>query len=264
MMLLMKLILAPLLVAAATLMTREWGAKVGGLLMGLPLTTGPIFLFLAIEQGPRFAASASVGVLFGLIGLAAFALAYVASSARFGCVGCLAFAVAAFTASSVMASWLDGDIVVGALAAWIVLLLAVSLIHKPSPGTVAPPPPWWDIWVRIFAVATLTLATTALAGRLGPVLSGIIGTYPVAITIVVTFTHVQLGRNAATAMLRGGVLSWFAFTSCFLVIGLLIGDLGIGLSMSFGALAAIVTLVLVLRLDRIVALPHFSGKGQDS
>ena len=69
MMLLLKLTLAPLLVAAATLVTQTWGPRVGGLLMGLPLTTGPIFLFLAIEQGPHFAAGTAVGILLGLVGL---------------------------------------------------------------------------------------------------------------------------------------------------------------------------------------------------
>ena len=58
-------------------------------MMDLPLTTGPIFLFLATDQGPRFAAGASVGILFGLIGLAAFAVAYALSSSRVGWVGCL-------------------------------------------------------------------------------------------------------------------------------------------------------------------------------
>jgi hypothetical protein len=76
MLLLLKLTLAPLLVAAATLVARRWGPRVGGLVVGLPLTTGPIFLFLAIDQGPGFAARATVGILFGLVGLAAFALAY--------------------------------------------------------------------------------------------------------------------------------------------------------------------------------------------
>ncbi len=51
-MLLLKLTLAPLLVAAATLVARKWGPRVGGLLLGLPLTTGPIFLFLALIKVP--------------------------------------------------------------------------------------------------------------------------------------------------------------------------------------------------------------------
>lgn len=49
MVLLLKLTLAPLLVALATLVARRWGPKVGGIVVGLPLSTGPIFLFLAID-----------------------------------------------------------------------------------------------------------------------------------------------------------------------------------------------------------------------
>ena len=207
MLLIMKLTRAPLLVAAATLITRKWGAKVGGLLMGMPLTTGPIFLFLAIDQGSRFAARTSVGILLGIIGLAAFAVAYAVSSNRVGWAGCLAFAVAAFIAFSVAASWLGSNVVVAALTAWVALLLATSLIHKAKLGAAPPPPPWWDLLVRMIAVAALTLAATVLAARLGPVLSGIVATYPVAITVVVTFTHVQLGRDGVLAMLRGSVLS---------------------------------------------------------
>jgi hypothetical protein len=255
MMLLLKLALAPILVAAATLITRRCGPRVGGLLMGLPLTTGPIFLFLATDEGPRFAARTSVGILFGLIGLAAFAVAYAASSSRVGWVGSLGFAVAAFLAFSVAASRLGSDIIVAAFAAWVTLVLAASLIRKSRLGAAPAPPPWWDLWARMIAVASLTLATTAAAGRLGPVLSGIVGTYPVAITVVVTFTHAQFGRDAVAAMLRGSVLSWFGFASCFLVIGLLIEKLGIAVSMGFGAFAVIATSALVLWLDRVGALP---------
>jgi hypothetical protein len=253
MLLIMKLILAPVLVAAATLMTRKWGARVGGLLMGLPLTTGPIFLFLAIDQGSRFAARTSVGILLGIIGLAAFAVAYAVSSNRIGWTGCLAFAVAAFIGFSVAARWLGGNVVVAGSTAWVALLLATSLIQKPKLGAAPPTPPWWDLVVRMIAVAALTLATTGVAARLGPVLSGIVATYLVAITIVVTFTHVQLGRDGVLAMLRGSVLSWFAFASCFLAIALLVERLGIAVSMSLGALAAVVTSVLVLWTEQVVA-----------
>jgi len=192
---------------------------------------------------------------FGLIGLAAFAVPYAVSSSTVGWVGSLGLAVAAFPAFSVVASWLETNFVVAAFAAWVTLILAASLIRKPRLGAAPPPPPWWDLWVRMIAVAALTLATTEAGGMLGPVLSGIIGTYPVAITVVVTFTHVQLGRDAVAAMLRGSVVFWFGFASCFLAIGLWIERLGIALSMRFGALAAVATSVLVLWLDRVGALP---------
>jgi hypothetical protein len=103
----------------------------------------------------------------------------------------------------------------------------------------------------MFAVAVLTLATTTAAARLGPILSGIVGTYPVAITVVIAFTHAQLGRNAAVAMLRGSVLSWFSFASCFLAIALWTEVAGTGLAI--GVLAAVATSALVLWTDRVIA-----------
>ena len=252
-MLLLKLTLAPLLVAAATLVARKWGPRVGGLLLGLPLTTGPIFLFLTIDQGPRFAAVAAVGILFGLIGLSAFAVAYAAASSRTGWVAALASATGAFFAFSAAARRLGSDLVIAGLAAWLVLVLAASLIGRPEHGIARAAPPWWDLWVRMLAVAALTLTITAVAARLGPMLSGIVGTYPVAITVVLTFTHVQLGRNAALAMLRGNVLSWISFVSCFLAIGLSLDTLGTIPAIGLGVLAAVTTSVLVLWTDRQVS-----------
>src|SRR5256885_13738533 len=63
--LLAKLLLTPLLIAAVTLAGRRWGPAVGGWLAGLPLTSRPVSVFLALEQGPGVAARAAVGALAG-------------------------------------------------------------------------------------------------------------------------------------------------------------------------------------------------------
>jgi hypothetical protein len=236
MMLLLKLTLAPLLVAAATLAARKWGPRVGGILLGLPLTTGPIFLLLAIDQGPRFAAAAAVGILFGLVGLAAFAVAYAAASRRTGWVASLASATVAFFAVSTGARRLGSDVVSAGLAAWFAQGLATSLIRGPESGIAPATPPWWDLWVRMLAVTALTMAVTTAAARLGPVPSGIVGTYPVAMTLVITFTHRQSGRDAVLAMLRGCVLSWISFTNCFLAIALSLEALGTAPAIGLGLL----------------------------
>jgi hypothetical protein len=72
----LKLILTPLLIGSASLAGRRYGAAVGGWLVGLPLTSGPIALFLALERGTGFASDAAEGILVGLISVATFCLAY--------------------------------------------------------------------------------------------------------------------------------------------------------------------------------------------
>ena len=46
-----KLLLTPLLIGLVSLAGRRWGPGVSGWLVGLPLTSAPVSLFLTLEQG---------------------------------------------------------------------------------------------------------------------------------------------------------------------------------------------------------------------
>src|SRR5438270_4777170 len=74
--LLLKLVLTPALIGGASLAARRWGHAVSGWVVGLPLTSGPIAFFLALERGTSFAAAAALGSLAGAIAEAAFCVAY--------------------------------------------------------------------------------------------------------------------------------------------------------------------------------------------
>jgi len=76
MLLLVKLVLVPGLVAAVTLAARRWGYRVGGLLTALPVVAGPALCFYAVEQGTRFAASAAQGTVLGLVAVSVFVFVY--------------------------------------------------------------------------------------------------------------------------------------------------------------------------------------------
>ena len=78
----LKLILTPMIIATATLVTRRWGQQIGGLMIGLPLTSAPVSIFFAVEQSPAFAASAAKESILGLIPVAVFCTTYTLSSKR--------------------------------------------------------------------------------------------------------------------------------------------------------------------------------------
>src|SRR5262245_16803924 len=72
----LRILLAPALIGAASLAGRRWGPAVSGWLVGLPLTSAPVTFLLALEHGAGFAASVALGTLAGTISQTLFAVAY--------------------------------------------------------------------------------------------------------------------------------------------------------------------------------------------
>src|SRR5688572_3770946 len=96
-----KLVLTPALLGLATLAGRRFGERAAGWLAGLPLTSGPVSVFLALEQGPTFAAEAAAGTILGLVSVASFCAAYALAAARGGgWPACAAGGVLAFLAAT--------------------------------------------------------------------------------------------------------------------------------------------------------------------
>ena len=94
--LLIKLFTTPALIWASTLAARRWGPVIGGGLAGLPFISGPASLFIAVQYGTPFAASAAASSLLGAVASCCYCLAYAHSARRFGWAGSLALALLAF------------------------------------------------------------------------------------------------------------------------------------------------------------------------
>lgn len=212
-----KLLLAPSFVVGASLIARRFGPRVGGLVAGLPVVAGPILLAYALEHGRAFAAAAAAGTLLGLVSLIAFVIVYgrLAGHLFWGAsmlAGWLAFAAATVGFSEL-------SLPVGAALGLAALALLVGLASLPRPGRDLPThatPPAWDLPVRAACALALVLSLTAVAGWLGPQLSGLLAPFPIIATVLATFTHAQRGTDELLRLLRGLVSGFFAFALfCF-------------------------------------------------
>ncbi|HEY9087082.1 MAG TPA: hypothetical protein VIO36_02855, partial [Anaerolineaceae bacterium] len=94
----LKLLLAPALMAAATLAGRRWGPAVSGWLIGFPFISAPISLVMAVEQGPGFAARAAAGTLAGQACVCLFSLVYFWLAYRLAWWQCILLALAVYFA----------------------------------------------------------------------------------------------------------------------------------------------------------------------
>ncbi len=235
----LKLILTPLLIGSASLAGRRYGAAVGGWLVGLPLTSAPIVLFLAVERGTGFASDAAEGTLVGLSSVAAFCLAYGLLAPRWSWLPTVLSSLAAFFGMTLLL-WpvglplaLSFVVVVGVLG-----LVLRLLPPQPAGGEGAPTPPGWDLPARILVATALVVLLTGAAGVLGPRLSGLLAPLPVFAGVLAVFTHLQQGGTAAAGSVRGTVVGSFAFAAFFLVVAGTVESNGILVAFAGAALAA--------------------------
>jgi hypothetical protein len=175
--LLFKLFATPLIVGIAGWVSRRWGTAAGGWVAGLPVTTGPISVFLFVEYGADFSIQAALGTLYAMPAIAATAAGY-RMAVNFGCgwvssqataQGCylaMAFFLALFNPDPLLIFLLSmGPIIAG-------LGLAGSSSRSPLPAFSSN-----TVLVMRLAVTTaLVLVITVLAPMLGPMLSGLLGT----------------------------------------------------------------------------------------
>ena len=253
--LVLKLIVTPVLILAASLAGRRWGETVSGWFVGLPLTSGPVCFFLAVERGPGFAAAAAGGCLAGAAAEICFCLAYVVTAARTssqrGWAPALFAGSIGFAAGAALLQWSAPPLWL--LAAIVYPALALGLFLMPrlyGSGGAIPPPPRWDIPARMAVATGLVLGLTELAPLFGARLSGLLATYPLFAAVLAAFGHRLSGAPAAERVLRGLLIGLFGFAGFFVLLAGSIERIGIAASFAAATATALVIQAASLRLLR--------------
>jgi hypothetical protein len=255
--LILKLVLTPALIGGASLAGRRWGPGVSGWLVGLPLTSAPIAVFLALEQGATFAASAAVGTMEGAISQAAFCLAYGWLAFHGGRLPAIAASVLAFALATALLQRVALPlpvlfvIVVAALAAALGLMPA----GRASIAAASAPLPTWDIPARMVVATAFVLLLTGAASKLGPRLTGLLAPFPVYAAILAIFAHHLQGPAAAASVLKGLLLGLFGFAGFFLVFAAVIESAGV-----LAAVAAATAVTLAFQAASLWALRREHSK----
>ena len=241
--LVIKLVLAPILVAAATSAGYRFGPKVTGWIAGFPAVAGPILLLFAIEQGPEFAAKAAESSLLGVVSLVGFCVMYLLVARNYSwqlsvlcgwvCYGCSTF----FLQKLNSPWWLNVAIALSAIWA------AQTLLAKPNspllPRTVLA----WDIPARMATTAVLVFLLTQAASGLGSQLSGLLTPFPVVTSVIAVFAQRDQGYAGAMRTLQGLLASMPAFVVFCLILALVLVPFGLWIAF-MSAIAGNVVLLL--------------------
>jgi len=253
-----KLVVTPLIIGVVTLVGRRWGPRVAGLLVGLPLTSAPVSVFLATERGTAFAAGAAVGAIVGFFTscccIAAYALVArrrewpVALLAGLTVLTGLAFLLndIPFSLGSAFATSATGIVVL-----WAVVIRPVETVGEVDTKEEAPAAaPAWDVPARMLMVTAMVAGLTAAATVLGPRASGVLSAFPILGGVLSVFTHRHDGPRAANTVIRAMIIGSIPGILFFAVVGVLAAPGRLAVTYAAAAVVALGSGAIVSHLTR--------------
>jgi len=217
---------------AATVTAERAGPLVGGLVATLPISAGPVYIFLAIDHGAHFIGVSALGSLVSNGINIMFALTYALLAQKRSLAVSLSGAFAVWIALS----WLTGllpwtlpaAIVFNAATLALALWLSASLRHVKSPQVKAR---WHDLVMRAAMVALLVGTVVTLSYHIGPTASGNLAVFPIVLTSIIIILHRRVGGPATAAVMANAVIGLGGFGIACVTLNLTADALGAALAL---------------------------------
>jgi len=236
----LKLLLVPAFLAVISFAGKRWGPNVAGWLAGFPSLTGPILLFLAIEQGPGFTARAAVSSLAAVFAAVAFGVAYAWACRRLHWFWSWVCAVLAWAAAGLLLGLIPNSALVALVVALLTLFIAPRVFPRAHAQWGSDALPATELLLRMVAGAAMVLLVTAAAEALGSAWTGLFAAFPVMSTVLAVFSHRANGPGFAIALLRSMAGGFYSFIAYCLSVAVLLEDWGFAVTFIIAVTAAVV------------------------
>ena len=257
-MLILKLLLIPGFLLLISLAGKRWGPSVAGWLSGLPVVVGPILFFLAIEQGPAFAAQSAVAALSAMFAMIAFCITYAQVAQRANWPLALAASLSVWAVIAWLLSLIPASLPFSVVAAVVALLASPYLFPTVQPVLSGPAPKSDKLIWRMIAGAALTLVVTMLASTVGERWSGLLAVFPVLGSVMAVFSQQTRGAAFTAALLRATATGMYSFSAFCLVSALTLPSMGLG---GF-AIGVAVSVAMLGVTKRLLARPLAKAQAQ--
>ena len=226
-------------VSVATIVAERLGATVGALVATLPVSAGPVYVFLALDHDSAFISSSALASLALNVATAIYITAYVLIAQRRSLCISVSLALAIWLGAALMLSPVHWTAASAFILNVVVFAVCFFVVR---PFCLVPVPltkrPWYDFVVRAGLVALLVGAIVTLSFRIGPTGSGVLAVFPVIYTSIMVILHHRVGGPATAAVLANAIPGLAGFGMALLSLYLAAVPLGsaaalvIGLSVS--------------------------------
>src|SRR5262245_17088383 len=238
--LIVKMVVTAAFLLAATITAERAGPLIGGLVATLPISAGPVYIFLALDQDAHFIAQSALGSLVTNAYNVIFAFTYAvlaqkrSSLASFGVAIavwlCLVWIGAAFPWTVVSA--VVFNVIVIAVSLW----LSAPLRHTPMPRVQRR---WYDMLLRATMVALLVGIVVTLSFRIGPTASGNLAVFPIVLSSIMIILHRRVGGPATAAVMANAIIGLGGFAVAALVLNLTAEPFGSAVALALALLVSL-------------------------
>jgi hypothetical protein len=230
--LLPKAAIAALLVVSATVIAERAGAVLGALVATLPIGSGSVFVFLALDHDAAFISQAALSSFAQNVPTAICTACYVLLAQRLPARYAIPSSLAVWAAYLALFVLVDQQLDV-AFALTLTAFPLCILLVRPYGGVTAPPGPvrTRDLAVRGAAVAAVVAVVDVLGLFAGARITGLLAAFPVVFISMMVVLQPRYGGPVAAAVLSHTVAGLAGVSAAFLTVHLLAVPLGTPLSL---------------------------------
>lgn len=229
----LKLILTAGIVVSASVIVERTGPFIGSLVVTLPVTVWPAYVFLSVDHNAAYvAATAQSGLAVNAVS-SIFMLTYLVMAQRHGVIASLAVAVGCWIllASLVIAiKWSIAAATLLNLTGYSACLWASRRYREVCVSRTTRQ--WYELPLRTILVCALMGAVLGMSYWAGPQATGMLAVYPISTTCTMLILHTRVGGQASAAVIANGLWGLLGIGGGLLALSLTIESFGTSVALT--------------------------------
>lgn len=216
-----KMAVAAGFVIAATVIAERAGAFIGSLIVTLPISTGPAYVFVALDHDADFVARAALTSVINNVPTVLYTVVFVFLAQRFSALASVAIGLLTWTIATVLLN-LTAWTLVPAIVLNVVFVAYFFFVVRRFREAPMPKLPlrWTELLLRAVIVSVLIAAVVTLSYTIGPEKTGILASFPATFTSTMYILHRRVGGPATAAVMAHSLVGLLGFSLCMAVLHL--------------------------------------------
>lgn len=214
-------------VIAATVIAERGGPLIGALIVTLPISAGPAYVFIALDHDAAFVARAALASVLNNVCTVFYTVAFVLLAQRFGAFTSVAAGLAVWLATALTINQVSWPLLPAILLNLVIVAILLSVVRGYQDVAMPRLPlRFSELLLRAAIVAVLIAVVVTLSFTVGPELTGMIASFPATFTSTMIILHRRVGGKAAAAVMAHSLMGLLGFALCVAVLYLTVIPLG--------------------------------------